>query len=474
MWKWRNWGKRNLIRMAKVQKISEISPNIPFTEYDFYDFYTDTFRRTELGRMYELIPFKQLEEDFGLRRHHRHMCGRKPFFPPEGKIALAFLMMYTKLSAPMLMEQLNANIHYQIFCGIRINPMMPMTDYKIIDRIMSELSFHLKIQTAQSTLAEAWKPYMDNLDTLFTDATCYESRMRFPTDAKLLWECIKKSYGTMCEISKALGIHRPRTKYIDVSNANMAYVKQRRHSHTQTRRLIRRELQLLEKILEEIRRMQRDYEKVDIWNDIDFSDIDIITKIYRQQNSHFKSDDTRESIPDRIVSIRKPYIRPIVRGKENKNVEFGAKCNNIQVDGISFIEKISFNPFNEGTRLKHCITLHKRLFGVDVRQLAGDNSYSGNKNRELCKAKHIMTNFAQKGRKLAEDDECHLIRKELARVRATAMEGSFGTQKNHYSLRRVQAMTRRNEIAYIFFRIHAANLATLADRLLEKQLTEAA
>lgn len=31
----------------------------------------------------------------------------------------------------------------------------------------------------------------------------------------------------------------------------------------------------------------------------------------------------------------KPYIHPIVRGKENKNVEFGAKSNNIQVDGIN-------------------------------------------------------------------------------------------------------------------------------------------
>lgn len=43
--------------MAKVQQISEISPNIPLTEYDFY---TYTFRRTELGRMYELIPFKTI------------------------------------------------------------------------------------------------------------------------------------------------------------------------------------------------------------------------------------------------------------------------------------------------------------------------------------------------------------------------------------------------------------------------------
>lgn len=85
--------------MAKIQNLSEISPEIQFTEYDFYDFYTKTFRMTELGRMHSLIPFKQLVEDFGLRRHARHMCGRKPFFTPEGKIALAFLMMYTKLSA---------------------------------------------------------------------------------------------------------------------------------------------------------------------------------------------------------------------------------------------------------------------------------------------------------------------------------------------------------------------------------------
>ena len=47
--------------------------------------------------------------------------------------------------------------------------------------------------------------------------------------------------------------------------------------------------------------------------------LDIITKMYRQQQNHFQSKDSRESIPDRIVSINKPYVRPIVRGKESKN-----------------------------------------------------------------------------------------------------------------------------------------------------------
>ena len=47
-----------------------------------------------------------------------------------------------------------------------------------------------------------------------------------------------------------------------------------------------------------------------------------------------------------------------------KSVEFGAKINNILVEGISFIEKLSFNAFNEGIRLMHCLKMHKRLLGI--------------------------------------------------------------------------------------------------------------
>ena len=39
----------------------------------------------------------------------------------------------------------------------------------------------------------------------------------------------------------------------------------------------------------------------------------------------------RKKVSDRIVSIDRHYVRPIVRGKETKSVEFGAKVNNIQI-----------------------------------------------------------------------------------------------------------------------------------------------
>ena len=59
--------------------------------------------------------------------------------------------------------------------------------------------------------------------------------------------------------------------------------------------------------------------------------------------------------------------------------------------GISFIETHSFNAFNEGTRLGHCIKMHKRLFGVDAKKIGGDTGYAGTANRDLCKELGIQT-----------------------------------------------------------------------------------
>ena len=272
----------------------------------------------------------------------------------------------------------------------------------------------------------------------------------------------------MCEASKELGIHRMRTKYLDVAHDNMAYVKQRHHTNKRTRRMIRRQLDLLGKILKELRRLDRENPCAGIFSDKQLAEIETITKIYRQQHKHHESGNAKESIPNRIVSVNKPYIRPIVRGKEVKKVEFGAKCNNIQVDGLSFIEKLSFNAFNEGTRLVHCVKLAEKLFGEKITKLAGDCSYSGNANRSFCSEQNIVTSFSQKGRKRENTSTVSMVKKELARVRATAMEGSFGTQKEHYGLKRISGRIKKTEILIIFFGIHTANAVQLARRIAKK------
>ena len=453
--------------MAKVRNLSDIQQEIAFTEFDFYQQYVETFKTSELGRIQSLLPLREMAISFGLiekkPKNIRAKRGRKSFFTPESKVALAFLKMYTGLSAPKLMEALNGNIYYQIFCGIRISPKNQLSNYKLIDNILLELSKKLKIQEQQKVLADAWKLYMKNLDTVYTDASCYESLMRFPTDVKLLWECVERAYKMMCSISSQLGEHRLRTKYNDIEKANLAYRKQRKHTHKQTRKMIMRLLALLCKMLGEIHRQMRVHSCEGLMSDKQLNMLGIITRVYRQQKNHFKSGDSRESIPNRIVSLDKPHIRPIVRGKETKTVEFGAKSNNILIDGISFIKKLSFNAFNEGTRLKHCVSLSNKLTGVPVKKIGGDQGYSGNDNRIFCKENGIETSFTQKGR-TGKNEVKNATKRELARVRATEMEGSFGTQKQHYGLRKIAARIKSTEILLIFFGIHTANVVNLARR----------
>ena len=101
---------------------------------------------------------------------------------------------------------------------------------------------------------------------------------------------------------------------------------------------------------------------------------------------------------NRIINIDRHYIRPIVRCKKTKSVKFGAKVNNIQTGGISFIEHISFKAFNEGIRLKDCIHMQQKLMNVRVRCVAADSIYANNANRKFCTKYGISTAFVHKGR----------------------------------------------------------------------------
>ena len=86
--------------------------------------------------------------------------------------------------------------------------------------------------------------------------------------------------------------------------------------------------------------------------------IDTIKKVYYKQYAWFNKGIKPKK---RIISLHKAYLRPIVRGKEIKSVEFGAKVNKIQIGGISFLEHLSFNAFDEGTRIESSVYFAQRL-----------------------------------------------------------------------------------------------------------------
>jgi hypothetical protein len=166
------------------------------------------------------------------------------------------------------------------------------------------------------------------------DATCYdESELRYPTNEKLLWEAVDRGYRQLKAICKALKIKTPRTKYLKWKKRYLSYSKMRRKTKSKRKGLDRSLLLLLAKIdgkldaLEDRYTLQMPKKYCQRRS--------TIKKIYGQQYRIFH---TGEKPKGSIVSIAKDYLRPIIRGKEVKPVEFGAKVNKYQVDGISFVE----------------------------------------------------------------------------------------------------------------------------------------
>ena len=86
--------------MAKIQNISEIHPTLGFTEFDVLEKYRKSFNESELGRLHSMFPFERMAKAIGL-------C--------EQRLGRRFSDRY-------LVEHLNGNIHYQMFCGVMIDP----------------------------------------------------------------------------------------------------------------------------------------------------------------------------------------------------------------------------------------------------------------------------------------------------------------------------------------------------------------
>jgi hypothetical protein len=88
----------------------------------------------------------------------------------------------------------------------------------------------------------------------------------------------------------------------------------------------------------------------------------VISKLVHQQKILYHS--TSRSIPDRIASLCQAHVRPIVRGKERCNVEFGAKISiSVSGDGFTFLDGLSFNPSNEREDLKAQARAYRRRYG---------------------------------------------------------------------------------------------------------------
>lgn len=122
---------------------------------------------------------------------------------------------------------------------------------------------------------------------------------------------------------QTLHIQRPRNKYLDVRRAYLAYSKLRKRKKSQTRMITRRLLQLLEKLLDQLEQLHSSYRnRLTLSSDYQrrFS---VIQTVLEQGKNLFAG----KKVSNRIVSIDRHYLRPIIRGTHSvQRFRFPYQC----------------------------------------------------------------------------------------------------------------------------------------------------
>jgi transposase, IS5 family len=417
------------------------------------------FKELELGRIYDCINWDGLSE---LLPPKRTLRGSPPWLSSKGLFGLMFLKHYTGLSDEKLVDRFNTDWAMQMFCGVLLAENEIIRDNSFVSRIRSYLAKHVSLEQMQQQMLEKWKPNLTNSHVMLADATAYESHLRFPTDVKLLWECSLWLWSkTIPELCKRFNHKVPRSKFDQQKRNYLIYSKLRRKSRRKTSARKRSLLHLVDKGIQALQQLLNQTQGGK-FSAADYARLRTIKQILLQQKQLYSHPGVK--IKDRIVSLAKPYVRPIKRGKENKEVEFGMKVHMNQVDGLNVIEYASFNNFNECKRLKISVLKHKKRFGKCT-HISADRIYPTNENRRFCTTRKIISNFDKKGPK-KDDKQTKQIKGILNKARSSSMEGSFGNEKNHYLLRKIKARSKETEMIWLFFGVFTANAVKMAKKVI--------
>jgi hypothetical protein len=142
-------------------------------------------------------------------------------------------------------------------------------------------------------------------------------------------------------------------------------------------------------------------------------------------------------------------------------VEFGAKLSVSLRNGYVFLDRISWDNFNESGDLKSQIEAFRRYTGVYPESVHVDKIYRTRSNRAFCKDKGIRISGPPLGRppaNISRDKKKQALEDERIR---NAIEGKFGISKRRFSLNRVMRQLPHTSETAIAITFLVMNLSAL-------------
>ena len=424
-------------------------------------------------KLTNLIPWDDFEEMYSKQFSNGMGAAALPFRVALGALIIKERLRITDREA---VEQIKENPYLQYFLGFSEftydEPFDASMYVHFRKRISKEILSAVNEAVVKRSVGrdEDVSPTPDTHDNddspknsgkLIIDATCTPADIRYPTDLSLLNEAREKTERIIDELWE----HRkgdcgfkkkPRTYRKRARKDFLTIIKRQKDKNHTCRKGIRKQLHYLKRNLEHIDKLSK-FVSLNVLSRFLYRCLLVVNEVYRQQRDMYEHQTHR--IADRIVSITQPHVRPIVRGKAGKKVEFGAKISASSCMGYSFVDRISWDAYNESEDLIAQAERYRRRFGHYPQSIHADKIYRNRANRRWCKKHGIRLSGPSLGRPpKVTDSNCDELKAKakiarLDEIDRIDIEARFGHSKRRYGLDRVMAKlvdTSESVISLVF------------------------
>lgn len=422
----------------------------------------------------KLLPWDELCSIYW--KHLPEKSTGRPALNPRIVLGSIIIKHLCNLDDRETVDQISENIYMQYFLGytsfcdvppfdaslfVEFRKRLGLTEIKAINeriaKIKQDLEDKKKDKSKDNDDENQDTQEVTHKGSLIIDATACPQDIAYPTDIDLLNDAREKSEELLDVLYAKSTLKKKPRNYRQKARKDYLKVAQKK---TKTRKNIRtalrqqlgylgRNLRSIDKILDTL--------KVIPLNKTQYKYLLVIQQLYVQQKTMY--DTKTKSIADRIVSIHQPHVRPIVRGKSNSKVEFGAKINASLVSGLTFLDDFSWDAFNEGTRLKDSVEKYKKRSGYYPKEVMADKIYCNRENRAYLKKKGIIL----RAKPLGRPPKKKALSNHLRPGERNPIEGKFGQAKTAYGLDRIKARLAKTSESWVACIVLVLNLVHLAE-----------
>lgn len=405
-----------------------------------------------------LIPWESLES-----RYQGYFSDRgRPSLDGRLVIGILLLKHMTASSDEAIVELVNENPYMQSFCWLERFSTEPLLDSSSLSKIRRRLGSKYFAELERETYQVLIRRKIIKAKGMLIDATVFPEHVRYPTDTGLLNEARHWVVKQIKSLGSSLG-KKVRTYCRKAQKEFLSFSKKKRKSKKLIQRskksllqYLRRNINQFKSLLEEAREQGIKIERKVCER------FEVVRQVFHQQYQMYRQKVNR--IEERIVSLQRPWTRPIVRGKSSpRDVEFGPKASLAHVDGFVFLDHLSSDNFPEADRVKSQIEQYETLFTKKPSYVVADKIYGNRDNRRLLKIEEIRDAFEPLGRKARQQIPATRWRKQKQRER-NRIEGSIGHAKNHLSLDKIKYYIEQGPEIWVRLGLMGMNLQTAAKR----------